>query len=495
MKRKVWAVLLALAMVVSLGACGGKGTTDEPKEDTAQKEETKEETEEKPAHEDGDIVGSWKCVSFTMPDLGTLDSQGSKDLLGMDMTAAFSFSAWEAGHCSFDYDEAAMGGEMEEPDEDEDGGKASLVMKWTKEGDQYSLAFDAPGEGLAESYSKASLVFKGAEMVLTLETAAIEGVQEAEKEEYHFEYAGEPGISVYSFHPDLSDEEIYKMSSYMRGALAVVVEDKMYSQAAGGYLASGKISKDGSDVVLEDVKDIGDGKESYPWYFQYGDGYVYAILSTEGMEGIVRINTKDDKVEMIYDQPAMYLQWYDGKLYFTDADAHYCSMDVDGKNITPIIEDRAVYYPYQVGDGWIIFQDDADGETLHIRHVGEKVERRITDIKGYENVIIGDYVYFNTTEDKTHHRLGRVNLLTNEVELSEYYNSGQNLLEPDAIVSDGGLYTLDQWNQDLDPDPDSCEEYYLYSDGEYRFYNRSFICWYAPNTNFGGYAAKVLVEN
>lgn len=520
MVKKLCAGLLVSALMLSLCACGGSDKAEPAAEDTpvakTEKTDTKEEKEEK--HRAGDIVGQWKCVSITTAEMGTINSEECIETYGFDMPGMFSFSAWESGYCAMAVDENVEEEDEEAGEEDSETGdmaaeEDALILCWEKENNNYTLTIADPE--MADGIENVSLKFDGETLVLTMDNVKMEsesGVDEegsegdggtAETNEatteknteiYNFEYVGEPEISIYSFCPELTSEDVMKMGSFMKGARAIVLEDKAYCLEAKGYLASAGISKDGSDVVLEDIKDLWNGEVCYPCYFQYADGYVYAVLTEGSSQGIIRINTENDKVEVIYDQPADYLQAYDGKLYFTDTNYHYYSMDLDGKNITPIIEDRAVYYPYQLGDGWMIFQDDADGETLHIRHIGENIERRITEVKSFEPVISGNYLYFQTTEDRVHDRIGRVNLRNGQTEISEYFNSGECLFEEDAVIVEGAVYPLDQWNQDLDPDPDNCEEYYFYTDGKYRYYNRHFMCWYAPDSNFGGYSAQVWID-
>lgn len=486
MKKKFFAVALVLAMVFCLCACGNKEKEEAPEEDKT--EEVKEETEEA-GHQAGDLVGKWKCVSLTMDEIGTVTSEESMEMLGFDMPAMVSFSAWESGYCTFTIND--------NDGEEEDVAQDTIPLQWTMDNDSYVLALVNPE--LEEELGTFSVKFDGDTLVLTNEVTTTEsesGKEETSTGIYNFEYDKDPEISIYSFCPDFSEEDVMKMGSFMKGARAIVLEDKTYCLAANGYLATAKISKDGSDVELEDITDLWNKEVCYPMYFQYADGYVYAILSDGSSRGIIRINTEDDKVDMIYDQPADYLQVYDGKLYFTDADYHYYSMDLDGKNITPIIEDRAIYYPYQLGDGWMVFQDDADGETLHIRHIEAKIEKRITEIKAYEPVLIGNYLYFSTKMDDGYNHVARANIWSGETEISEYGTSGEHLFEKDAIIVEGSVYPLDQWNQDLDPDPDpdNCEEYYFYTDGNYRYYNRHFMSWYAPNTNFGGFSAQVWID-
>ena len=95
MKKKFFAVALVLAMVFCLCACGNKEKEEAPKEDTT------EEVQGEAGHQAGDLVGKWKCVSLTMDEIGTVTSEESMEMLGFDMPAMVSFSAWESGYCTF----------------------------------------------------------------------------------------------------------------------------------------------------------------------------------------------------------------------------------------------------------------------------------------------------------------------------------------------------------------------------------------------------------
>ena len=82
------------------------------------------------------------------------------------------------------------------------------------------------------------------------------------------------------------------------------------------------------------------------------------------------------------------------KIYFNDGDYHLMSMNLDGTNLTQVFADKAVYYPYFISDSVILFQDDQDGETLHLRYIPTGYEMRISQGRTYEYVISGHYLYF-----------------------------------------------------------------------------------------------------
>ena len=78
--------------------------------------------------------------------------------------------------------------------------------------------------------------------------------------------------------------------------------------------------------------------------------------------------------------------------------------------------------------------------------------------------------------------------------MSEYVNNGAKFIDGDYLFMESTYYTLDEWNQNLDKDLNSCEYRYYYSDGNYRFYNTSFECWFSPGENFGGYSAQLWLD-
>ena len=112
---------------------------------------------------------------------------------------------------------------------------------------------------------------------------------------FQFEYAGEPKASIYSFAPEFTEEDVRKMSAFSSGGYAIVAGDMAYGYEAHGKLACAKISKDGSDVVLDDVQALLDGEICNPANFQYEEGYVYATVNGEKNLGIVKINVKNNK--------------------------------------------------------------------------------------------------------------------------------------------------------------------------------------------------------
>ena len=58
--KKLFTVMLVLALALSLAACGGKDAADETEPEEIIEEETAEEEEEQPAEMPQELVGSWQ---------------------------------------------------------------------------------------------------------------------------------------------------------------------------------------------------------------------------------------------------------------------------------------------------------------------------------------------------------------------------------------------------------------------------------------------------
>ena len=58
--------------------------------------------------------------------------------------------------------------------------------------------------------------------------------------------------------------------------------------------------------------------------------------------------------------------------------------------------DKGVFYPYQVSSKFLIYQDDADGETLHVYNMEDGNDTKISNFVSYEPMLRGDYLYFYT---------------------------------------------------------------------------------------------------
>ncbi len=191
---------------------------------------------------------------------------------------------------------------------------------------------------------------------------------------------------------DFTAEESCAMSNFMAEGKYYIEDDVIYglshSVSNDGTFAATPFSMKGDFPEFEEPVSLDDRGVAY--YITKHEDYLYYILNyTE----VCRVHTDGTGRETLYSGDCGYLQVHEGKLYFTDSNSHFVSADLDGKNVVKLVE-KEVYYPYFIATDWIIFQDDADDEALHLYNVGLKTELNITYEPSYTPIISGKYLYY-----------------------------------------------------------------------------------------------------
>lgn len=105
------------------------------------------------------------------------------------------------------------------------------------------------------------------------------------------------------------------------------------------------------------------------------------------------------------------------KMYFTNADDKYVCTDLDGKN-EEIIIDKEVYYPYFINDNWIMYQDDADNESLHVYSISDDMDFKLNDEPSYDPTIFENTVYFLTkaSENENAYHMSKIDLTSYKID-------------------------------------------------------------------------------
>lgn len=123
-----------------------------------------------------------------------------------------------------------------------------------------------------------------------------------------------------------------------------------------------------------------------------------------GASAIVRYTFDADgqpAMTRLYSGTCDYLSLCGERLYFTDGDDHLLSMDTDGGDLKQVVADRSVFFPYLISEDLLLFQDDADGETLHLRRLSTGADLRISSGRTYEYVLSGTDLYYSLVPDET----------------------------------------------------------------------------------------------
>lgn len=132
--------------------------------------------------------------------------------------------------------------------------------------------------------------------------------------------------------------------------------------------------------------------------------YVYAVIITDTTD-IYRVRLGgDDKTKLV--ENARDLQIDGDYMYYSTVDPEdnqktiaYYRSDLEGKN-QELILDKNIYVPYIIGNQ-LFYQDDADGETIHLYDLNTKEDKRITDSKSYSYILNDDYIYYIENDNST----------------------------------------------------------------------------------------------
>ena len=114
------------------------------------------------------------------------------------------------------------------------------------------------------------------------------------------------------------------------------------------------------------------------------------------------MNTLDREILISDHSELSFLHFHNNKLYFTAENHHFFSSDLTGNDIQPILE-KDVYYPWFLDDDRLLYQDSADGETLHLFRCSDGTDIQITDIPSFHPIFSGNNLYFLSAEDNTLH--------------------------------------------------------------------------------------------
>lgn len=410
MKKILPIVLLSFILCFSMAGCGG-GNDKSPEPE----EELKATS----------IEGSWKCVDMSMVDGdSTYGKEDLEELYGAKAKDVAALTAYGDGSGEFTY----MGN--------------TGAVTWTESEEGYDIDL---GDG---QVMKAEL--KDNTLTLTSEDSYMSDDTEIKMVvTYTLEYQGKTSKFFNDWNLALTDDEIREMSNYMAYGHYVVADGYLYGDFGGKKETSHIVSmaeiKMGNEPELGKVKTIED--DGWAAYLTEHDGYIYGTISDSK---IIKIKVGEAKYDTIYDKTANSLQIVGNKIYFTDENAYLCTMSLDGKNIKTVL-DKAVYYPYVLPNNTVIYQDDADGESLHIYSLKEKEDVKINSVVSYVPIISGDYVYYFTPSGEEFYHLERVDLYSGKVETApdelEYLN--YFIEDGEITFGFGGMpsVSMDEWDK------------------------------------------------
>ncbi|MBQ3077684.1 MAG: DUF5050 domain-containing protein, partial [Clostridia bacterium] len=240
-----------------------------------------------------------------------------------------------------------------------------------------------------------------------------------------------------TYRPTFTDAETCAMSSFMAFGQYLVEDNVLYglthSASLSGGLAAMPFRMKGDFPEFEESALL-DGGGLACYLCKDGDTLYYI----QNYERICRVKTDGSGREVLYEGPCDYLQLHEGRLWFTNADYHFVSTDLEGKGLVTVV-DKEIYYPYFICSDWLVFQDDADDESLHLYNTTHGVETNITYMPAYNPVLVGSHLYFTDLSEDGYH-LCRVDMSDPDTFLFD--RSDLPLQEAHFMVDEGFFYGL-----------------------------------------------------
>lgn len=404
------------------------------------------------------LPGFWTCTSLDMGSGEAMDAEEIQSLFEIGADEFMSLRVKEDGTAYLIFFGEAMGGTWEQTDYGMD-----LIFN----GEEVTqMSFFDWGDGTLEY----SMEEDGVEFDVVLSKS--DAVPEA---------FGKNPLTLLDVR--FTPEQSIDLSNFMLSGRYAFLDGKLYGYYSESSTDRRLISYDYDPTQPKESRLTGFtqmDEGGTPCFLQMANGYLYYICMGDDGSTLRRINPDGSGKTVLYDRDCNYLQVCGDTMYFTDENYRLVSANLDGQNVTTLI-DKDVYFPYCLGDGWFLFQDDADGESLHIANPEAGYEQRLSTDKVYGYALDGEYLYFVDVDDYENYtgHLTRINLATMETEVSETVMNVTVLIADCRIWSEsyGISEETENWMRLEDGSWDHMGYKVVYIDEDTR------ICWYINERN------------
>ena len=203
-----------------------------------------------------------------------------------------------------------------------------------------------------------------------------------------------------------SAEDTRAMSNYMLEGRFLHSGKTLYGsrhdESGDPYLCRMKYSAGQKGMYVRETEVI-DAKTDAK-YLLLDNGYLYYLREDRytGNTSIVRVPAamgSETEPEILYSESCDFLFRKNATLYFSDASGHLCSIPVTGGDVQSVVSDKKIYYPYLLTEDLLLFQDDADGESLHMRYLPTGFELKISSGRVLCYVVKDSKVWFLRAEE------------------------------------------------------------------------------------------------
>lgn len=197
-----------------------------------------------------------------------------------------------------------------------------------------------------------------------------------------------------------SAEETRAMSNYMLGNRFIhhgkVLYGSRHDETGQAYLCRMKFTASQKGLYVRETEPV-EMQVDAQYLALNGDWIYYLREKPDGSTSIARISSAygaSVAPEVLYDRPCDFLSVRFERLYFTDASHHLLSMAPDGGDMQTVLSDKEIYYPFLLTEELLLYQDDADGESLHMRYLPTGFDLRLSAGRVYGFILQGSDLYF-----------------------------------------------------------------------------------------------------
>ena len=294
----------------------------------------------------------------------------------------------------------------------------------------------------------------------------------------------EPTTAFSDLYFNYSGEECAAMSAFMNYGRYDADGDILVGTGIGSdgdtLLVSMELSRSGD---FADVADYHILDNSIACYVTIKDGYVYYVRD---WGAVCRVPVTGGDIDVLVPHESTYLQIRGEHLYYCDADSIFHRADLNGKN-DEVVLDKEIYFPYLLDEDWLLYQDDADGETLHLLYIPDGEDVRMSDEIIYQTFLWNTDLYVAVLKDGSE-VLAKIDLINPQITYDEQEGAfriefpmeyGERAINADiSFTADGWICTdlenmtyVDDWENAANEDG-AIEIFYPYSGPDWEVYWR-----------------------
>jgi len=146
-----------------------------------------------------------------------------------------------------------------------------------------------------------------------------------------------------------------------------------------------------TDGALSDCQTLAEGVVP-EWLCLSDDTLYWCNAAADGRLERLTLTDESPAAEIVREENCSFLQLVEGTLYFCDSAHRFCRLAADGGS--EVLLDTPVWYPCLHG-GVLLYQDAADGETLHLRELASGTDRRLNDVASYAPLCLNQVIWYS----------------------------------------------------------------------------------------------------